>query len=155
MDRARPSSKAADRGPRPQHPQHRTTHEEPTVSPKVRTDDSDEDRKRRTDATQNAIRAKAARAVRIVFGVLAAILALGALLVVLRDDINENNEVVKLITDIADAISGPFSRNDGIFDFTGKNAEAKNALLNWGIAAVVYLLIGRFLANAIAPKSSR
>ena len=51
--------------------------------------------------------------------------------------------MVKLITDVADAISGPFSRDNGIFDFTGKNAESKNALLNWGIAAIVYLLIGR------------
>ena len=125
------------------------------MSPKVKTDDSDKDRKRSHDATQYAIRAKVARAVRIVFGVLAAILALGAVLVVLRDNINENNAVVKLITDIADAISGPFSLEDGIFDFKGKNAVAKNALLNWGIAAVVYLLIGRFLANAIAPKSVR
>ena len=58
------------------------------MSPKVKTDDSDEDRKRRPDATQNAIRAKVARVVRIVFGVLAAILALGAFLVVLRDNIN-------------------------------------------------------------------
>jgi len=125
------------------------------VSPKVRTDPSDNDRKRSHDATQYAIRAQIARAVRVVFGVLAAILALGALLVVLRDNINESNAVVKLITDVADAISGPFSRDDGIFDFTGKNAESKNALLNWGIAAIVYLLIGRFLANAIAPKSTR
>jgi hypothetical protein len=124
------------------------------VSPKVTTDDSTDGRKRRQDATQNAIRSKVARAVRIVFGVLAAILALGALLVVLRDNINESNSVVKLITDVADAISGPFSRDNGIFDFTGKNAASKNALLNWGIAAIVYLLIGRFLANAIAPKSS-
>ena len=125
------------------------------MSPRVKTDDSDEERKRRPDATQNAIRAKVARAVRIVFGVLAATLALGAVLVVLRDNINADNVVVKAITDIADAISGPFSLEDGIFDFKGKNAVAKNALLNWGIAAVVYLLIGRFLANAIAPKGAR
>jgi hypothetical protein len=125
------------------------------VSPRVRTDESGEDRKRQTNATQNAIRSQVARAVRIVFGVLAAVLALGAVLVVLRDNINESNSVVKLITDVADAISGPFSRDDGVFDFTGKNAEAKNALLNWGIAAIVYLLIGRFLANAIAPKTTR
>ena len=125
------------------------------MSPKVRTDETDDARKRSTNATQNAIRAKVARAVRIVFGVLAAILALGALLVVLRSNINEDNAVVKLITDVADAISGPFSRDNGVFDFTGKNAESKNALLNWGIAAVVYLLIGRFLAAAIAPKSTR
>ena len=62
---------------------------------------------------------------RIVFGVLATILALGALLVVLRSNINEDNAIVKLITDIADAISGPFSRDDGIFDFTGKNAVSQ------------------------------
>jgi hypothetical protein len=125
------------------------------VSPKVRTDESDNDRKRKQDATQFAIRTRLARIWRIVFGVLAAILALGALLVVLRDNINESNSVVKLITDVADAISGPFSRDDGIFDFTGKNAESKNALLNWGIAAIVYLFIGRFGANAIAPNSTR
>ena len=29
---------------------------------------------------------------------------------------------------------------------------AKNALLNWGIAAVVYLVVGRLIANLIAPK---
>ena len=125
------------------------------MSPKVRTDESDNDRKRRQDATQNAIRAKLARIWSIVFGVLAAILALGALLVVLRSNINEANSVVKLITDIADTISGPFSLDDGVFDFTGKNAEAKNALLNWGIAAIVYLVIGRVGSNLIAPKTTR
>ena len=105
------------------------------MSPKVRTDESDNDRKRRQDATQYAIRARLARVWSIVFGVLAAILALGALLVVLRGNINEDNSMVKFITDTADTISGPFSLDDGIFHFTGKNAEAKNALLNWGIAA--------------------
>lgn len=124
------------------------------MSPKVRTDEAGGS-KRVPNATTNHVRATAARAIRIVFGVLAAILALGALLVVLRDNINEQNSVVKLITDVADDISGPFSRDNGVFDFTGKNAVAKNALLNWGIAAVVYLVIGRFLANAIAPKSTR
>jgi hypothetical protein len=123
--------------------------------PRVRTDESENDRKRPQDATQIAIRTKLARVWSIVFGVLAAILALGALLVVLRDNINESNSVVKLITDVADAISGPFSRDNGVFDFTGKNAESKNALLNWGIAAIVYLLIGRVGSNLIAPKSTR
>ena len=83
---------------------------------------------------------------------LATILALGALLIVLRNNINEQNSIVKLVTDVAEAISGPFSRTDGIFDFSGKNAVAKNALLNWGIAAIVYLLLGRLLANA--PRRS-
>jgi len=124
------------------------------VSPKVSTDDS-ENRQQKFAAAQNAVRGQAARAVRIIFGVLATILALGAVLVVLRHNINADNSIVKFIEDTADAISGPFSRDDGIFHFTGKNAIAKNALLNWGIAAIVYLLIGSFLANLIAPKSTR
>ena len=110
------------------------------MSPKVTTDESERTARCVPTPRQAAIRTKAARAVRIVFGVLATILALGAVLVVLRSNINEHNAIVKFITDVADAISGPFSRNDGIFDFTGKNAVAKNALLNWGIAAIVYLL---------------
>jgi hypothetical protein len=127
------------------------------VSPKVTTSDSDGDSKSkvRHNATQTAVRSQAARVVKIVFTVLAAILALGAILVVLRNNINEQNAIVKFITDVADAVSGPFSLKDGIFAFTGKNALAKNALANWGIAAIVYLVIGRVLSNAIAPKSAR
>jgi hypothetical protein len=123
--------------------------------PKVRTDESGPDRIARDKAVKDKVRMQVARVVRIVFGVLAAILALGALLVVLRANINQDNPLVKLITDVADAISGPFSRDNGIFDFGGKHAESKNVLLNWGIAAIVYLLIGRFLAQAIEPKRAR
>ena len=123
------------------------------MSPKVTTDESKGSS--RSSANVDALRSKLARGVRLLFGVLATILALGAVLVVLRSNINEQNSIVEFITNVADAISGPFSRNDGIFDFSGKNADAKNALLNWGIAAIVYLLIGRLLANAIAPKGGR
>jgi hypothetical protein len=121
------------------------------VSPKVNTDESD-NRQQKFKTAQYEVRVKAAKAVRIIFGVLAAILAIGAVLVVLHANINESNSLVKFIEDTAEAISGPFSRTDGIFHFTGKNAVSKNALLNWGIAAVVYLLIGRVLANLIEPK---
>ena len=124
------------------------------MSPKVSTDESD-NRQQKFSAAQYAVRSQAARAVRIIFGVLAAILALGAVLVVLHSSINPDNPIVKFVVDTADAISGPFSRDNGIFHFTGKNSAEKNALLNWGIAAVVYLLIGRVLANLIAPKSAR
>ena len=124
------------------------------MSPKVTTDDS-KDRSARFGQAQAAVRSKAARVVRIVFGVLATILALGAVLVVLGSNINKDNSIVELVINTAEAISGPFSRTDGIFSFKGDNAASKNALLNWGIAAIVYLVIGRFLANAIAPKSSR
>src|SRR5204863_1046851 len=114
-----------------------------------------DNRQQKFSAAQYAVRSQAARAVRIIFGVLAAILALGAVLVVLHSSINPDNPIVKFVVDTADAISGPFSRDNGIFHFTGKNAAEKNALLNWGIAAIVYLLIERVLANLIAPKSAR
>lgn len=124
------------------------------MSPKVSTDDSASN-KQKFSAAQAAVRDRAARAVRIVFGVLAAILALGAVLIVLRNNINLGNSIVKFVLDTADNISGPFSRNEGIFSFEGKNAIAKNALLNWGIAAIVYLILGRVIANLVAPKSAR
>lgn len=123
--------------------------------PKVRTDESGPDRTARNQAAKDNVRMQVARVVRIVFGVLAAILAIGALLVVLRANINQDNPVVKFVTDVADGISGPFSRDNGVFDFGGKHAESKNVLLNWGLAAIIYLLIGRFLAQAIEPKRTR
>ncbi len=125
------------------------------MSPKVTTDESKGSGKNRYNVAQTKVRQQAARAVRILFTALAVILALGAILVVLRGSINEQNAIVQFITDVADAVSGPFSLNNGIFDFSGKNAVAKNALANWGIAAIVYLVIGRVLSNAIAPKSSK
>ena len=125
------------------------------MSPKVTTDESKGSGKNRYNVAQTKVRQQAARAVRILFTTLAVILALGAILVVLRGSINEQNAIVQFITDVADAVSGPFSLNNGIFDFSGKNADAKNALANWGIAAIVYLVIGRVLSNAIAPKSTK
>ena len=121
---------------------------------RIRTDD-EPDRAKRRRARVNAIRSKAASGVRIAFGALAAVLALGALLVVLRANVNEDNVIVMFVTDVADAISGPFSRDNGVFDFQGKNADSKNALVNWGIAAIAYLAIGRLLASAIGPRSGR
>ena len=122
------------------------------MSPRVRTDEKSS---KRSSASTDAVRAQAARIVKIVFTVLATILALGAILVVLRSNINENNAIVKLITDIAEAVSGPFSRTNGIFDFSGKNSIPKNALLNWGLAAIVYLVLGRVISNLLAPKTTR
>jgi hypothetical protein len=114
-----------------------------------------EKRTRSAAAGAIAVRAQVARAVRIISFVLAAILALGALLVVLKANVNQDNVIVQFITDVADAVSGPFSRTNGIFDFGGKNGDAKNALVNWGIAAIVWLVIGRVISTLVAPKTSR
>lgn len=118
------------------------------MSPKTSTDESKSARRPTTDALRHQL----ARVVRIVFTVLAAILAVGAILVVLRDNVNDQNTIVRFVLDVGDAISGPFSRDNGIFDFSGENAAAKNALVNWGIAAVVYLVLGRVLSGVIAPR---
>jgi hypothetical protein len=100
----------------------------------------------------DAARAQAARIIRLVSVVLATVLALGALLVALKANVNQDNSIVRFITDLADTVSGPFSRDNGVFHFSGKNADAKNALVNWGIAAIVYLGLGRIVANVVAPS---
>ena len=82
--------------------------------------------------------------------VAALLLALGALCIAL--DFNQDNALVKFVLDGADAVDlGVFSREDGIKQFTGSNAETKNALFNWGIGAIVYLIVGRILERVIRP----
>ena len=46
---------------------------------------------------------------------------------------------------------GVFYRDDGVKEFTGENAATKNALFNWGLAAVVWLVVGRILDRIIRP----
>jgi hypothetical protein len=98
-----------------------------------------------------AVRLQVARVIRVVFTVTAALLAIGALLVALRHNINESNPLVRAVTRFDDFVDGPFSRQNGIFTFSGKNALAKDALVNWGIAALVYLLLGRLLERLVRP----
>ena len=114
------------------------------------TTDSPTRRKRGGPAVAKA-RLQLARVILLVFTLVAAVLAIGALLVALRHNINEGNAVVKLVTEIDDFVDGPFGRDSGIFQFHGKNEAAKEALVNWGIAALVYLLIGRVLAKLVRP----
>ena len=41
------------------------------------------------------------------------------------------------VLDGADALDlGVFSREDGIKEFEGSNADTKNALFNWGLGAI-------------------
>jgi hypothetical protein len=47
---------------------------------------------------------------------------------------------------------GVFSTDNGIMKFTGENADTKNAVVNWGIAALVYLGIGRLLQRWLGPR---
>ncbi|MGB0191129.1 MAG: hypothetical protein ACPF9W_09205 [Nocardioides sp.] len=77
---------------------------------------------------------------------------LGALLVAI--DANEDNGLVSFVLSAADAVDlGVFSRDNGIREFTGESAETKNALVNWGLGAVVYLVLGRVLERVVRPGS--
>lgn len=96
------------------------------------------------------VRALLAQAVWLVCVVCAIFLALGALLIAL--EANTDNALVDFVLRAADAVDlGVFSREDGIKQFRGAGAEVKNALLNWGLGAVAWLVVGRILDRIIRP----
>jgi hypothetical protein len=98
---------------------------------------------KQTSATRR-VRTQIASVVWLVAVVCALFLAVGALLVALK--MNPDNAIVKFILDMADLLDlGEFK------EFEGKNAAVKAALTNWGIAAVIYLLIGKVLDRVIRP----
>ncbi len=68
----------------------------------------------------------------------AVVLALGALLISL--DANPDNALVEFVTDAAKRLDGPFAN---VFEFEGENARTKARLVNWGLAALAYLIVGR------------
>lgn len=91
------------------------------------------------------------RAVWLVCALAALALAVGALLVVVKA--NEDNALVRAVLRLAGwADLGIFSRDDGIKRFTGDDAVVKNALFNWGIGAVVWLIVGRLVDRLIRPS---
>ena len=100
-------------------------------------------RSEQTDGTgTGAVADTVARLVRLAAGIVAAIIVAGILLVVLSA--NPANDIVSAIHDAARALAGPF---DGMF--TLNSADATIAV-NWGIAAVVYLIVGAVVAWLIA-----
>ena len=96
------------------------------------------------------IRTVLAQVIWLLFVVAALFLAVGALLIAL--EANQDNNLVQFVLDGADAVDlGVFSIDNGIMKFTGENAETKNALFNWGIGAVVWLVVGRILDRLVRP----
>lgn len=96
------------------------------------------------------LRTRVAQVVWLFCVVCALLLAVGALLVAL--DANKQNALVGFVLDGAAAVDlGIFSRRNGIKEFSGNNADVKNALLNWGLGAVGYLVVGRILDRVIRP----
>jgi len=104
----------------------------------------------RGSAGVTKVRTVAAQVIWLLFVVAALFLAVGALLVAL--DANTENGLVEFVLDGADAVDlGVFSVDNGIMKFTGENAETKNALFNWGVGAVVWLVVGRILDRIVRP----
>ena len=96
------------------------------------------------------IRARLAQLVWLVAALCALLLAVGALLIAL--DANRSNELVDAVLTAATwADLDVFSRQDGIKQFRGQGAEVKNALFNWGLAAIAWLVAGRVLYRVIKP----
>ncbi len=96
------------------------------------------------------IRARLAQLVWLLAALAALVLAVGALLIAL--DANRNNSLVDFVLRSADFIDlDIFSRKDGIKQFGGDGAQVKNALFNWGLGAIAYLVVGRLLDRIIKP----
>lgn len=77
-------------------------------------------------------------------------LLLGAVLVVL--EANTRNALVEAVLRAADwADLGVFSRTAGVKQFTGDGAVVKNALTNWGLGAVAWLVVGRLGRRILTP----
>jgi hypothetical protein len=88
-------------------------------------------------------RLQIARLISLIASVVALILIAGIVLVVLKA--NPSNQIVSAVTDAARWLAGPF---DGMFSMAKHRVEVA---VNWGIAAVVWFLVGRLLARVIAP----
>jgi hypothetical protein len=103
-----------------------------------------------TRTTTARVRGIVAQVLWTVCVLFAVVLAAGALCIAL--EANRDNGLVKFVLDFAAGVDlGVFSRDNGIKEFGGSNAETKNALFNWGLAAIVWLVIGRVLERIARP----
>jgi hypothetical protein len=101
-------------------------------------------------STVNSIRSGVATAVWLLAVLAAVILALGALMIAL--DFNQKNGLVEFFTSTADNIDfGLFKEFKPGKGESADSVATKNALVNWGIAAVIYLVGGKILERIIRP----
>jgi hypothetical protein len=89
-------------------------------------------------------RASLARAVIVLTGAAALVLVLAIVLVLL--EANRSNDLVQLVRDAAGVLAGPF---DGLFTLDSNKAEKA---VNWGIAALVWLALGRLVARLLLRR---
>jgi hypothetical protein len=102
----------------------------------------------------DAIRSRIASVVWIIAVVCAVTLALAAVLISLQDNVRSGNPIVEWLTNVSNMLAGPFGDvegntfSGGVFNLS---STPKEALANWGVAAVIYLVVGRVLDRIIRP----
>ncbi len=107
---------------------------------------------KKVKAGSDVIRVRIASIVWLIAVLAAIVLSVGALLHAL--DANPDNAIVDFVWDTAKKIDGPFWK---VFDFTDNKKpvdpddQTKEYLVNWGLAAVAYLIGGRILDRLIRP----
>jgi hypothetical protein len=89
-------------------------------------------------------RASVAKAVIYLVTAVAIVLVAGILLVVL--EANRSNELVQAVRDAASFLAGPF---DGLFQLERNKVQTA---VNWGLAAVVWYVVGRLIARLILRR---
>ena len=113
-------------------------------------------RQRQRHAVRSVVRrsrAVLAEAVWLVCLVAATSLLLGAVLVLVGA--NPDNALVAFVLRAADwADLGVFSRIGGIKQFTGEGAAVRNAVVNWGVGAVAWLVVGRFARRLLRGRQA-
>ena len=107
-------------------------------------------KKSNTD-TVNSVRNGLATGVWVLAVLAAVILAVGALVLVL--DFDKKNAVVEFFINAAGALDifGPFKEFEPGKKETQADVEVENALVNNGIYAVGYLIVGKVLERVIRP----
>jgi hypothetical protein len=89
-------------------------------------------------------RATLAKIVLYIASAVALVLILGIVLVLLGA--NNSNELVQWVRDAAGFLAGPF---DNLFNLDSRKTETA---VNWGIAAVVWYLVGRLIYRLILRR---
>jgi hypothetical protein len=82
-----------------------------------------------------------ARVVSLITSIVVGLIVVGIVLVLL--EANRDNAIVDWLVGAADFLSQPFH---GIFSLDGRKASVA---VNWGLAAVIYALIGGFIARLL------
>lgn len=104
------------------------------------------ERTKERGSTLNAVRSGVASAIWLIAVLAALVLAVGALLIALG--FNEGHPLVEFVIDTAARIDLGELKS---FEGTGDKVLTKWVLVNWGIAALAYLIIGKLLDRLIRP----